>query len=388
MPNGLKFTTEGSLVWSGERVFTPPSFFLARIIPKLFPVPISFTMRQMYEFGAFRADPAEQLLLHEGQPVALTPKVFETLLILLESEGRLIDKDDFISRLWPGVFVEEAALAKNIFHLRKVLAAGNGASEMIQTVPKRGYRFIAAVRKVVDGPAQSFAVSAQAEKARQGAGKYWKVVVAGFVSVLVLALCSYFYLRLRSRFNTAKLTNKDTVVLADFANSTGDPVFDSTLRQGLAIGLEQSPFLKIMDDAQVKQGLRLMGLPPGARLADQTLHEICVREGAAATIEGTIASLGKSYVITLQAIGCKDGATLAREQIQAVHKEDVLHAVGTAATAMRAKLGESNRSVQKWSRPLEQATTPSLEALQNFTAGYDEITQGHFLASIPLAQRL
>jgi eukaryotic-like serine/threonine-protein kinase len=344
-------------------------------------------MRQMYEFGAFRADPTEQLLLHEGQPVALTPKVFETLLILLESEGRLIDKDDFISRLWPGVFVEEAALAKNIFHLRKVLAAGNGASEMIQTVPKRGYRFIAAVRKVVDGPAQSFAVSAQAEKARQGAGKYWKVVVAGFVSVLVLALCSYFYLRLRSRFNTAKLTNKDTVVLADFANSTGDPVFDSTLRQGLAIGLEQSPFLKIMDDAQVKQGLRLMGLPPGARIADQTLHEICVREGAAATIEGTIASLGKSYVITLQAIGCKDGATLAREQIQAVHKEDVLHAVGTAATAMRAKLGESNRSVQKWSRPLEQATTPSLEALQNFTAGYDEITQGHFLASIPLAQR-
>ena len=133
--------------------------------------------------------------------------------------------------------------------------------------------------------------------------------------------------------------------------------------------------------------LRLMSLPPGARITNQVAHEICVREGAAATIDGTIASLGKSYVITLQAITCQDGATLAREQIQAEDKEHVLNAVGSAATAMRGKLGESHNSIQKLNRPLEQATTPSLEALQNYTAGYSEMDQGHFLAAVPLFER-
>ena len=113
-------------------------------------------MKQIYEFEDFRADPSEQLLLHDGQPVALTPKVFETLLILLESDGRLIDKEDFISRLWPGVFVEDVALAKNISHLRRILADGKNGTEMIQTVPKRGYRFAVPVRKVVDPPPGSF----------------------------------------------------------------------------------------------------------------------------------------------------------------------------------------------------------------------------------------
>ena len=177
------------------------------------------------------------------------------------------------------------------------------------------------------------------------------------------------------------------LVLANFANTTGDPVFDGTLRQGLAIQLEQSPFLKIMDDEQVQKNLRLMSLPPGARITDQIAHDICVRDGAAATIEGSIASLGKSYVVTLQAITCPDGATLAREQMQADDKEHVLNAVGTAATAMRAKLGESRSSIQKLNRPLEQATTGSLEALQSYTEGKVEMSQGRFLAARPLFER-
>ena len=177
------------------------------------------------------------------------------------------------------------------------------------------------------------------------------------------------------------------LVLADFANTTGDPVFDGTLRQALAIQLEQSPFLKIMDDEQVQRDLRLMSLPPGARITNQIAHDVCVRDAAAATIGGSIASLGKSYVVTLQAITCQDGATLAREQIQADDKEHVLSAVGTAATAMRARLGESRSSIQKLNRPLEQATTPSLEALQNYTAGSAEMGQGQFLAAVPLFER-
>ena len=201
-------------------------------------------------------------------------------------------------------------------------------------------------------------------------------------AILGLSAAAYFYFH-----RAPKLTDKDTIVLADFVNNTGDPVFDGTLRQGLAVQLEQSPFLKIMDDGQAQRVLRLMSLPPGARITNQVAHEICVREGAAATIDGTIASLGKSYVITLQAIACQDGATLAREQIQAVDKEHVLNAVGSAATAMRGKLGEPHNSIQKLNRPLEQATTPSLEALQNYTAGFSEMSQGHFLAAVPLFER-
>jgi serine/threonine protein kinase len=210
----------------------------------------------------------------------------------------------------------------------------------------------------------------------------WKVMVPAAVAVLALAVAGYFYFH-----RNPKLTDKDTIVLADFTNNTGDPVFDGTLRQGLAIQLEQSPFLKIMDDQQVQQELRLMGIPPGGRITNQAAHDICVRDGAAATIGGSIEPLGVNYVTAIEAITCHSGATLAREQIQAADKEHVLNALGTAATAMRAKLGESRSSIQKLNLPLEQVTTPSLEALQSYTAGLAVLGQGQFLAAVPLFER-
>jgi eukaryotic-like serine/threonine-protein kinase len=211
----------------------------------------------------------------------------------------------------------------------------------------------------------------------------WAVSAGAIFVVVGLAVCGWLFFSRKAH----ALTDKDTIVLADFTNTTGDPVFDGTLRQGLAIQLEQSPFLKIMDDEQVQQDLRLMSLPAAERITNQIAHDICVREGVAATIDGSIASLGKNYVITLQAITCQGGATLAREQIQAGDKEHVLNALGTAATAMRAKLGESLNSIQKLNRPLEQATTPSLEALQDYTAGFSQMGQGQFLAAVPMFER-
>ncbi|MGH9671868.1 MAG: tetratricopeptide repeat protein [Bryobacteraceae bacterium] len=175
--------------------------------------------------------------------------------------------------------------------------------------------------------------------------------------------------------------------MADFTNATGDPVFEGTLRQALALQLEQSPFLKIMEDVVIRQDLRLMGRGPGERITSQVAHDICVREAAAATIEGSIASLGKTYVIALHAVTCQAGATLAREQIQAEDKEHVLQALGTAATAMRIKLGESRASIQRSSRPLEQFTTRSLEALQSYAAGHAELSQGRPRAAIPFFLR-
>jgi tetratricopeptide (TPR) repeat protein len=209
----------------------------------------------------------------------------------------------------------------------------------------------------------------------------------GITATVVLLVAVGGALFWEQRTQAKPLTDKDVLVLADFANTTGDPVFDGTLRQGLAIQLEQSPFLKIMDDEQVQQDLRLMSVPPGARITNQIAHDICVRDAAAATIDGSIASLGKNYVVTLQAITCPGGATLAREQVQADDKEHVLNAVGTAATAMRARLGESRSSIQKLNRPLEQATTGSLEALQSYTAGMALLTHGQFLTARPLFER-
>ena len=220
-----------------------------------------------------------------------------------------------------------------------------------------------------------------ARTARSGVALRWTALVAT-VAMLALVIAWYF-----ARQPAAALSDRDTIVLADFTNTTGDSVFDGTLRQGLAIQLEQSPFLKIMDDEQVLRNLRLMSLPSGIQISNQIAHDICVRDAAAATIGGSIASLGQNYVVTLQAVGCQDGTTLAREQVQAADKEHVLNALGTAATAMRGKLGESRESIQRLSRPLEEASTPSLEALQNYTLAKAELTQGRFLASIPIFQR-
>jgi tetratricopeptide (TPR) repeat protein len=219
-------------------------------------------------------------------------------------------------------------------------------------------------------------------KTRNPLLKHWIAAVAG---LLLTVAGGMFYWQQGA--HAKPLTDKDVLVLADFVNTTGDPVFDGTLRQALAIQIEQSPFLKIMDDEQVRKNQRLMSLPPGSQITNQIAHDICVRDAAAATIGGSIAGLGKSYVVTLQAIGCKEGATLAREQIQADDKEHVLNAVGSAATAMRGKLGESHSSIQKLNRPLEEATTSSLEALQSYTEGKALLSQGRFLAAAPLFER-
>jgi len=161
---------------------------------------------------------------------------------------------------------------------------------------------------------------------------YARTYAVTAAAVLILtATVTYLW---QHRTQSRPLTDKDVLVLADFTNSTADPVFDGTLRQGVAIQLEQSPFLKIMDDEQVQRTMRLMSLAPGAHITNQIAHDVCVRDGAAATIGGSIASLGKTYVITLQAISCLAGSTLAREQIQANNKEQVLSALGTVTTAL------------------------------------------------------
>ena len=184
------------------------------------------------------------------------------------------------------------------------------------------------------------------------------------------------------------LTDKDTVVLADFTNSTGDAVFDGTLRQGLAAQLEQSPFLSLVSDERIAQILTLMNQPKQARLTPELARDVCQRTASAATIEGSISSLGSQYVLGLKAVNCRTGDLLSEEQVTANGKEQVLDALGTASTKLRARLGESLASVQKYDVPPDSATTSSLEALQAYTLGNRTTNvTNDYAAAIPLYQR-
>ena len=200
--------------------------------------------------------------------------------------------------------------------------------------------------------------------------KLWKVLVPAAV-ILAAAIGGTFYFRSRpatSTTNAAPLTEKDTVVLTDFANSTGDPVFDGTLKQALAVELEQSPFLNILSDRKIGETFKLMGRTPTDHVTAEVAKELCLRTGSKAILTGSVSSLGTQYVIGLEAVACSTGDTLAKEQAEAASKEGVLKALGTAATSLRAKLGESLASVQKFDVPVE-ATTPSLEALKAYSMG-------------------
>jgi DNA-binding winged helix-turn-helix (wHTH) protein len=331
----------------------------------------------VYQFGPFEVNAASGELRKNGRRIRLQELPHRLLIALLENAGEVISREELRRRLWPDdTFVDfDSSLRVAIGKLREALDDNAEDPRYIETIPKRGYRFLvtevrrlgaaAEITKPREEPEQlkADAIPLDARHSRNPLLQY------GIAAVTAILLAAGGIFLWHQRTQATPLTDKDALVLADFANTTGDPVFDGTLRQALAIQLEESPFLKIMDDEQVQQTMRLMSLSPGTHITNQIAQDICVRDAAAATIDGSIASLGKSYVVTLQAITCPGGASLAREQIQADDKEHVLSALGSAATAMRGKLGESRSSIQKFDTPLEQATTPSLEALKAYSSG-------------------
>jgi eukaryotic-like serine/threonine-protein kinase len=198
-----------------------------------------------------------------------------------------------------------------------------------------------------------------------GGKKLWKILVLAGAVVVAALIAVGLYLRWRP---AAPLTEKDTIVLADFSNTTGDPVFDEALKQALAVDLEQSPFLNVLSDRRTVETLRLMGRTPGDHVTREVAQEICLRTGSKAILAGSISRLGSQYVVGLEAVNCGNGDALAKEQAEASSKEDVVKALGNAASGLRTKLGESLASVQKFNVPIE-ATTSSLEALKTFSMG-------------------
>ncbi len=207
---------------------------------------------------------------------------------------------------------------------------------------------------------------------------------AGIAAVIIAAAAGALYFRSRQ---AAALTEKDTVLLTDFVNTTGDSVFDGTLKQALATQLEQSPYLNLLPESRIREALRFMGRPEDQRVTSDVAREICLRTNAKAMLNGSIASLGSHYVVALSAVNAQTGDTIASEQAEADSKEHVLKSLDQAATSLRAKLGESLPSVQKFATPLEQATTSSLEALQAYSHGHAAHQRFNDEGAIPFLQK-
>jgi len=261
---------------------------------------------------------------------------------------------------------------------------GIASSGVVQAAQEMGSQVAAAVPgsspTVAASPSSGAARAVEAPSPR---GKLWKILIP--VAALLIAGVVGGGLYLRSR-PAAPLTEKDTIVLADFDNTTSDPVFDGTLKQALGVQLGQSPFLNILSDRKVEDTLHLMGRPSTEKITRDIARELCIRTGSKAFLVGTISNLGGQYVVGLDAVGCSSGDTLAKEQEEAGTKQDVLKALGKAASSLRGKLGESLATIQKFDVPVE-ATTPSLEALKAFSMGITTFRAKGNAEAIPFYKR-
>ena len=356
------------------------------------------TGRRLYEFGPFRVDPSHRVLLRDNKPVPLHPKAFDILLVLVERSETVVPKDHLMKAVWPETFVEESNLAQNIFVLRKTLGDAVGENRFIVTVPGRGYRFAEKVQVVDEGESVAaeqdqliveshtrsrLVVEQRAVPAKSLPGKRPGLRLGIGLAIVLAVLVGagvYFYLP-----RGPKLTEKDTIVLGDFDNKTGDQVFDGTLRQGLSAQLEQSPFLNLLSDSRIAQTLSLMTQPKDSRLSPELAREVCQRTASAAELNGAIAQIGARYLLTLNAVNCSTGESLGSAEAEASNKDHVLDALGKLATQIRGKLGESLASVQKYAVPPADVTTSSLDALHTYSLAMKAVSM-NFLTPIRIMQ--
>jgi DNA-binding winged helix-turn-helix (wHTH) protein/tetratricopeptide (TPR) repeat protein len=347
-------------------------------------------------FGIFEADLTAGELRRGGSRIRLQEQPFQILAMLLERPGEIITREDLRSRLWPGdTFVDfEHGVNSGVARLRDALGDSADSPHYIETLPRRGYRLLVSVegspQAVQANPAVNDGSSPidpqPAPLALPGVAPAqfaWRRSLAlTIVAVVVLSLGGYlYYLR-----PAHALTETDSIVLADFTNSTSDPVFDNTLRQALEVKLIDSPFLNIVPEDRMRDTLRFMGRSPDERLTTATAREVCQRLSSKAMLSGSITQLEDHYSILLQATNCATGDLLARAGAEAVGKGGVLKALDGTAMDIRRKLGESLSSIKKNDVPIEQATTTSLEALKAFSLGQAARNRGEEPQSIPYFQ--
>ncbi len=374
----------------------------------------------VYLFQSFELDDADFCLFQDGRRVPLEPRALRVLLLFVQNPGKLLQKDFILESVWKTTFVEESTLTRAVTILRKQLGDDSRAPTYIETVPTLGYRFIAKVEtslpvgeselqcvadSLVNQPVlpELHLLTPQVEEVRvppmtprddaltadaptmggESRSLRWR---NWYLLVILLLAAGGAALSLKLRHRPPR-DEKKTVVLSDFENSTGDAVFDGTLREGLTVQLEQSPLLSLVSEPRIRSTLRLMSRDPETRLTAELAREVCQRTDSAAMLDGSIASLGSQYVITLHATNCNTGEILATEQVQAAKKEDVLRALSTVASNLRSRLGESISSIRSLDTPLDEATTSSLDALKAFSESGRVENQSGSAAAIQLAQR-
>lgn len=333
--------------------------------------------REVFRFGTFEVDLRAGELRKQGVRIKLQDQPFQILSILLQNPGEVVTRDELRSQIWTAdTFVDfDNSLNTSINKLREALGDSAERPRFIETLPRRGYRFIAPVGTNGTRTALSPGPTAPAHR--------WKIGVA-VVALLAALIGGGLIWRSRS---APRLTDKDTIVLADFANTTGDPLFDDALKQGLRVQLEQSPFLNVISDQKVGEELQLMGRPKDEHLTLDLAREVCQRLGSKALLAGSISKLGAQFVVGLNALNCHTGDSLGSEQVEADSQEQVLKALGQSATRMRQRLGESLKSIEKFDAPLEQVTTSSLQAWRAYSLSMRALSEQGNAAAIPFLRQ-
>lgn len=339
-------------------------------------------------FGAFEVDLRSGELHKHGIRLKLQDQPFQVLALLLEHPGEVVTREELRQELWAAdTFVDfDTGLNSAIKKLRDVLGDSAERPRYIETLPRRGYRFIAGVE---NGPPPR-ATAGELRVVRPAAARpevkrpYRRIVVAASAAaVLVIVTVGTW------RFFLARpaLTDADTILLANFVNNTGDPIFDNSLDKALEVKLTESPFLSVLPDADVRRTMRTMRHEPSERVTQELGIEICKRQGLKAVVVPEIAAFGSKYLITLEAIDARNQKSIARRQEQAENKEQVIAALGKAGSKLRRQLGESLSSLEKYDAPLDLATTSSLEALQAYRTGLTLFRSGKQRESIPFFEK-
>ena len=334
-----------------------------------------------YRFQGFRLDTAERTLRRDGQLVAVSPKAWEVLKILVERSGGVVDKQFLMDSIWPETFVEENNLAFNVSVLRKLLGDEAANPRFIQTVPKRGYRFRAEVEVVEAGGASKRTGAAVPTGATCPAAEVVYFSSLGFATLAVLV-----FVGVRWR-NAPKWKQTDEILVADFVNESGDPVFDTALGRGLTIQLEQSPYLHLISERQARQIRGRSGQPPGALLTGQEARNVCRLAGGSAVLEGNIHPKGRSLLIDLRANRCDNNASLFHQQIEVERKDKVPGALSDLATQFRKAVGEPTETLHRYDASLTDATTPSLAAFGAYSLGWKMLGSEGASAALPHFRR-
>jgi DNA-binding winged helix-turn-helix (wHTH) protein/Tfp pilus assembly protein PilF len=373
-------------------------------------------------FESFEANLRSGELCKNGERIKLPDQSFQILAMLLEGAGEVVLRHEIQNRLWPNDTVVEFDNSINAAIKRLRVALGDSADKprYIETLARRGYRWKLPVEWIesrelqtptaiaqVDSsashlitiaeplagsdfsPTASAAASVSSSprrvEAHENASRkqHWPFTVGAAVVVTAAIAAGAYFLTDRA----PKVTSKDPIIIADFINTTGDPIFDGTLRRGLASQLEQSPYLDILSDEQLAAKLRLMGQPAGARLTHELARQLCQRSGGGAVLDPWISQVGSQYDLVLDAVSCSTGGRLASTQAVASDKNHVLGALGSVASSIRRQLGESLASIRKFDTPLEDVTTPSLEALQAYTLGWQADLNGDQSGTVGSFQR-